>query len=322
MHQSFKFLVVIIGICAAVITLVFYFDLWFIIAIGAGFFAIAHLLDFFIWSPKRRREAEAAPRITLCEVNQFWESIERDALPMAKAHVQARAPTHPQESRIGGQPLAICNGAAWPWSGDFPMAFVAQINFSEMTALDEFPKQGILQIFTSFEYEGDGSHIRVIRWEPNPSTEDLLEIPKEVRKTTRQTRDISERARCVGLPLEFARHFAPANPYNWPYDERDPIYENRLAGSDDVQRILDGWEDRSEAIRASYGDHWVGGHPSFVQTDIRHDPDLQYLDRVLFHLGCDDDINLGDSGELNVLIAIDDLVARNFEKAYLTWDCS
>ncbi len=34
-----------------------------------------------------KREAERAPRITEAEANSFWESIEKAALPVAKATV-------------------------------------------------------------------------------------------------------------------------------------------------------------------------------------------------------------------------------------------
>lgn len=67
--------------------------------------------------------------------------------------------------------------------------------------------------------------------------------------------------------------------------------------------------------------HWVGGHPSFVQYDIRNEiPETRHLDRVLLHIGSDADINLGDASELNVIISRDDLLRLDFDKGYLTWD--
>ena len=60
-----------------------------------------------------------------------------------------------------------------------------------------------------------------------------------------------------------------------------------------------------------------------IQADPRIDnPECRHLDRVVFHLGYDDDIKLGDSGVLNVMISRDALAKRDFQSAYLTWDCS
>jgi len=294
-------------------------------AIIVVFFVIVHSLDRFVWAPKRRREAEAAPRITLAEAQSFWQAIEADTLPIATVVLQPRSPQSPQESRIGGAPLAIGNQSVWPRgkTDSFPMALIVQINFGEVPEIEDFPTHGILQIFSSLDVidENDGCE-RVIVWDPDPQADELLEIPEELRKTTRRNRDFSEKARRVGLPLLFERSVAPGNPYNWPFEEKDLFFENRLPENDEVAAIMEDWENRTDRILKGYKDHWVGGHPSFVQGDVRNGhPELQHLDRVLFHLGCDDEINLGDSGELNVMISRKALLQRDFQKAYLTWDC-
>ncbi len=296
-----------------------------LIALIAIFIATMYTLNRFVLEPKRRREAEAAPRITLSEVQSFWTRIEESSLPIAKAEVQVGTVV-PNGNRIGGAPLAIGDDMSWPRSAqsDFPMALVAQLNFSEVPAIDDFPTQGVLQIFTSFNMIDDfGGCERVIRWDPDPQTDEVLEIPEEMLKTTRQTRDFSERARRSGLPLVFKADTAPASPFNWPHEAKNPIYENRLPESDEVATILDNWEDRSDEIHNGYGDHWVGGHPSFIQEDVRLTyQEGRHLDRVIFHLGCDDDINLGDGGEANIMISQEALLNRDFQKAFLTWDCS
>lgn len=69
------------------------------------------------------------------------------------------------------------------------------------------------------------------------------------------------------------------------------------------------------------GVHWVGGHPEFTQYDVRQDPKLQHLDRVLLHIGCDDHVSVGDAGMINVLISQRDLQERRFGAAYIAADC-
>ncbi|MEL6233476.1 MAG: YwqG family protein [Pseudomonadota bacterium] len=286
--------------------------------------ALAVLFDVLVREPKRRREAEAAPRITLAEAQSYWKAIEESSLPIAKAVVQDRPPNSAKESRIGGAPLAIDADAVWPRDKDsgFPLPFIAQINFADLPQMEDFPESGVLQIFTSFEPLGDLFGVEcIIRWNPDPQTDALLTVPDEMLQNNHQT-FFSEKAQGVGLPLIFERDVAPGNPYNWPFDENDPTLANRLPESEDVAAIIDRWEERSERILAGYGDHWVGGDPSFVQEDVRHDPACRHLDRVLFHLGCNNnDINIGDGGQLNVMISRDALVKRAFQDAYLTWDC-
>lgn len=285
--------------------------------------AALYLWDHFIFAPKQKREAEAAPRITLSEAKAFWAAIEDASLPMAKATVEDRKPLNSKESRIGGAPLAIGEDSTWPRDEDnAPMAFIAQLNFAELPELEDFPTKGILQIFSSFAMIDD-SHAceRVIRWDPDPITDASLEIPSEIKKTTRDTRYFSEKARQIGLPLKFEHFMALGNPYNWPFAATSPMHENRLPENNEVDELLEGWECREEEISEGYGIHWVGGHPDFVQWDVRYDPDLQSLDRLLFHMGFDDDICIGDAGELNVMISRNDLLRRDFQKAFLTWDC-
>jgi uncharacterized protein YwqG len=191
------------------------YTILFFAALAAAFFFIVLLLDKFVWEPKRQREAEAAPRITRDEVQSFWAAIEESALPIAKANVQSRSPNAPFESRIGGAPLAIGEDTSWPLSTDdgFPMAFVAQVNFSEVPPMDGFPTRGVLQIFSSFAMIDDVEGCkRIIRWEPVPKTDKVLAIPEDVRKTSRRTSEFSEKMRWVGLPLIFEPDEAPGNP--------------------------------------------------------------------------------------------------------------
>ncbi|MBL4813107.1 MAG: DUF1963 domain-containing protein [Rhodobacteraceae bacterium] len=295
------------------------------VIISASALAI-YLLKYFVWQPQIDREAEAAPRITLAEAKGFWEAIEKDTLPMAKAQVQNRAPLSPSESRIGGPALAIGDDHTWPHGDNqtqFPMEMIAQINFADLPELEDFPSSGILQIFTSFEMLNDsGECDRVIRWEPNPTGEKMLEIPPELKKKHREVKDLSLKTRRIGLPLTFVHQMAPGNFLNLPYAESDPIYENRLGENDEVEAMLAGWEERGNKIIEAYGTHWVGGHPSFIQEDIRDCGDRQDLNRVLFHMGYDHEINVGNAGDVNVLISREALLARDFQKAFLTWDCS
>lgn len=292
-----------------------------------GLWFLAYLITVLIGGWRMKRQAEAAPRIRLDEVKPLWDQLESEARPFAMAHVVSDVDPNPFGSRIGGAPLALSAEAEWPvsqWSGR-PMVLLAQINFSELPALEDFPTTGILQVFTSFEGLPDGWGCeRVIFWDPHPNSERLLEIPEAVqeKRGKHEIGYFSEKARRVGLSLDFEEATAKANPLIWPYIEEGGVFfENRLPENDEVAEVIASWNDRADEIYESYGTHWIGGYPRFVQADVREShPEHQSLDRILLHIGPDVDVDIADSGEANLMISRENLLKRDFDKAVLTWD--
>lgn len=275
---------------------------------------------------RRQRAIKAAPRITKAEVDAFWAQIKAATLPMAKITVAKAVPKSPLQSRIGGAPF-VMGEERWPLSvhDGSPMLFLAQINFAEVPPIADFPSSGLLQLFAAADARGhlentESSEDRVLRWFPDPQGSATLSVP-EAFKALKKPGSLSLRAMHDGLGLLFRAAEAAANPYNWPYDVLAPDYDGRLGETPNVQERLQGWEARVERIVDGYGTHWLGGQPKFTQSDIRAEPDLQGLNRVLLHLGFDDNICLGDAGDLNLMIRDTDLKTRDFQKAFCTWDC-
>lgn len=299
----------------------------YVIGLFVCFIALVILYNLLVVGPRMRREAEAAPRITMDEVKPFWDRLEQDRLPFAKIHLRPDGEPQVKGSRIGGVPMRFEDESDWPVSQvtGRPMMFLGQVDFSEVRGIEDFPENGILQVFTSFEMIGDdGECERVIRWDAEPSGNAKMDMPEGIKRQSRHTKFFSNRARQTGLCLDFEPGVAIAHPYIWPYNEEGDVYlENRLPENDAVARIIDTWEERADEISESYGTHWMGGYPRFVQEDIRvWSEKFQKLDRTLLHLGWDDDIQLGDAGEANLMISREDLIKRNFQKSVLTWDCS
>jgi uncharacterized protein YwqG len=203
------------------------------------------------------------------------------------------------------------------------MLHIVQINFSELPEIKEFPSQSVLQIFSSLDFDDTvmGKE-HIIRWDPSPSSETLLNAPEDLEKSATKYSKILDKALNAGLPLTFERHETKANPFNWPYEERNPVYQNRLPENAKVKALLEDWETKTDEIRESYDIDWVGGHPDFVQEDERiGGAEFRHLNRVIFHLGHNKDVNIGDSGKINVMINSEDLTKKNFTKAHLLWDC-
>lgn len=270
-----------------------------------------------------RRKMRAAPRITIAEVDRFWAEVNAASLPMAHIKLDTKAPTEAQQSRLGGTPFA--GGQTWPVSprDGKPMLFLAQINFADLPPLQDFPATGLLQLFVDCDDRGnlantEGEDDRVLRWHPMPEGGETLPVPARFLDL-RKAGTLSRRAVTEGLALSFKAGVAKGNPDNLPLCTRKPDSRAQLGETQEAQDALDLLDEKIEAIVDSYGTHWVGGHPCFDQDDPREDDGAP--DRLLLHLGFDEDVSIGDSGSLNLMIRKEDLQKRDFNKAVCYWDC-
>jgi len=67
--------------------------------------------------------------------------------------------------------------------------------------------------------------------------------------------------------------------------------------------------------------HKVGGYAYFTQGDPRDNGEGQKDDVQLLQIDTDEEIMFGDSGIGHIFISPDDLVRKDFGKAYFYWDC-
>lgn len=92
-----------------------------------------------------------------------------------------------------------------------------------------------------------------------------------------------------------------------------------LADTATADRIFE-YLDAEQANR--FGLSHVGGHPEFTQSDWREADPYRDVDRVLLNLWSDmDGVMWGDSGQGQFLIRREDLLKRDFSKAFYQWDC-
>jgi uncharacterized protein YwqG len=208
------------------------------------------------------------------------------------------------------------------------MYLLAQLNFSELPHLEDFPERGLLQIFLS----GDGE-IYGINFDDPAGQKDwciryLTDVPLE--------REIDE-----------SRIFHP----EWQEDTCLPIgYENcyRLKAEigsqtvtlcdyritdllrqtcadllpEDFQNVYDLDDDvYSELLELldTYACQ-MGGYPNFTQYDPREDTE-DAPDILLFQLDTIEDIMWGDSGVGNFFIRREDLQNSDFSRVWYNWDC-
>jgi uncharacterized protein YwqG len=285
--------------------------------------ALALVVSVPIFSLRRRRQMAARPRITAQEMQDFFARIAadtRDSLVLT-LHAQATPAT---ATRIGGHPWADPARPDWPLDADgAPMAFLGQINFGNLPPLPDFPDRGLLQVFVC--YESEGTHLR---YTEAPVGEGLMGPPESLRKAKRRAHPFSPEVFERGYAVTAEPRVVGANWTLWPHsaDDMGFAHMERLPEPGEAETMVATYEERMDAARASLGVHWIGGHPSFVQEDIRNDERYRKLDRVILHLGEEGNgkaagIRIGDGGELNVMIARGDLIARRWERAVFTWDC-
>lgn len=267
-----------------------------------------------------RRKAKR-PRITADELRAVQAALAADTRPALHLTL-AEGPTAPAASRIGGAPWSPDPGAGWPQGSDGkPMVFLGQLNFAELPALPDFPRHGLLQIFTATD---PAEHLV---WHEAPEGGGVLPLPPMfLGKAGRRWHPFRGSALTQGLAITGAQvQTDAANDDLHPHCERVADWFERLPADPQVAALLREHETRMDSIRAGYGTHRIGGHPGFVQYDPRHALDGYRdwgLDRVILHLGWEPGlIESGDAGEINILIPAADLRARRWNRAVWYEDC-
>jgi uncharacterized protein YwqG len=245
----------------------------------------------------------------------------------------AREACAPWNSKLGGVPY-LPEGFPYPLDRtegreDIPLRFLAQLNFSEMPALEDFPVRGILQFYISDEGGYGLNHetltaqkgFRVVYHEevsPDAPLAALPEMPGSDAPfpVEGELRLYFEKGTMVMDPGDFRFDRLLLQFYN------EVIPTSRARALDRVpEKVVDEVYD---SIATS--GHHVGGYPFFAQLDPREYNDYLCEHTVLL-LQVDSEragtysINWGDGGSCHFFIRPDDLAARDFVEVLYSWDC-
>lgn len=227
-------------------------------------------------------------------------------------------------SRLGG-PAWLADGETWPIDANgVPLEFLAQLDLADCSALEGYPREGIIQVFVG----RDDVH--------GANFDNLLKGGFLVR----HVRDIDAGGLHPPPPLKEVAgvRFSDFSPF---CDEESrnggialvaEIIEDRIDFSikEAERRILDLCNQFDTAPLDAFVErqaherllrHHVGGYPAFTQTDIRNQDAYADYDRVLLRLTSDDILLWGDSGEAVFMMRSADLVADDFSKVAYSWDC-
>lgn len=203
-----------------------------------------------------------------------------------------------------------------PMSREYPidvngeaMVLVAQINFSEIPNLADFPTKGLLQFYLSPK-----------NWYDEEAM--VLYINEEELETfARSDFSFLSAAAYEEIPVMKVHRLS----FQKVVDNggmTDNQFDFTFQGLDVWEYIETLNETDEEAVYQylNAGGHKLGGYAEFTQADPRGGK-FRTGDVQLLQIDADNHIEFGDSGLGHVFISRENLKAKRFEKAYFYWDC-
>ncbi|KAL7722405.1 DUF1963 domain-containing protein [Entamoeba marina] len=222
-------------------------------------------------------------------------------------------------SKIGGKPY-LPKDFKYPKTYEDEqqtLAFLAQINFEEFEELEDFPNKGILQFYIlgnvdfGMDYDNplNSNGFRVIYHEHIITDELLLVEPPEV---TLNNVPFKKCLKLVGKKTNMIMSYNDfrMNKLIKKYASRYEVDKKELNQKLSMEEYFNKSETR------------IGGYGGFAQKDPRK-YDNKYLDYTIniFTSESESGIMWGDSGVANFFIKKEDLLKKDFNNIFYTWDC-
>ena len=220
------------------------------------------------------------------------------------------------DNKIGGKPY-LPKGELYPTNKNGEsMPLLIQINLKDID-LENWPRKGILEIFTDREVFGSDEYI--IKY-----FEEGLEYQENFPEIDLSDFVIEEPIK-IGIKKEICN--MPLSDYranNIICKIFNEIYEENVNTFNDIKNVFGTYEwysnvyKRIENPRAN-----IGGYADFTQTDPREHNENENRTECLVKIDSmlDNRLNIGDSGIIFSFISVDDLKSCNFQNAYYGEDC-
>ena len=256
-------------------------------------------------------------------IEAFKEQTKREYIAV---HTNPCADMTVYQSKLGGVPY-LPAGAAYPHSKlhpEQPLELLIQINFAEMPHLEDFPTQGILQIFINpadDRYFGCDSQIkhfahltlenqseyRIIYHEAVGESAPIPEIPCGC--LIEQTAQLIFEKKIGYMPYQTGSHE--------DFDEAFMAVYNQFADEEAFYpEDIEGCELALEKHFMTRAGHKIGGY----QDDI-WDAKWMRTEVLLLQIASDGCITWGDDGIAHFAISRADLQKRDFSRVKYTWEC-
>ena len=228
------------------------------------------------------------------------------------------------ESKLAGDPYFPKSEQYPVDSQGKPMKLLAQINFSEMPRLENFPESGILLFFISVSDDVYGLNF------DDPCEQSSFCI-KYFENVIENEDELVDDFSFVKLEDELAFPIGCESSLT-------PDTGSELVSASDFQferyagkgawTFFEQFGDQEETVFEEYSEmyggfsHKIGGYAAFTQDDPREG---DYPDHTVLLLQIDSDENIdamwGDVGIANFFIRPDDLKNKDFSNVLYNWDC-
>lgn len=213
----------------------------------------------------------------------------------------------------------ICGNPYIPIGEEYPkdkkgnnLLLLLQVNLKNIN-LDNFPKKGILEIFTSPNMISNLEYVVKLYEEGKEYIKDLPKIDK-----SKYLCKVNNK-----IKLTKTEDYMSNMDYRYPETIIKVLnkmtkenYKNVEEAEKKLEINIFNFEKKIPKIDIS-----LGGYPDFTQDDPR--PFSDGKEECLFKLDSNarKDIRIGDSGILYCFISKKDLKDGNFDNVYLSWDC-
>jgi uncharacterized protein YwqG len=222
--------------------------------------------------------------------------------------------SHPDilDDKIGGEPY-LPEGEEYPKDEKGNnLGLLFQINLKQID-LENFPKKGILEIFTDIENEYPPKY-KIKYFEEGKKYQKNL--PKIERK---------EHISPNSYKIKVKKTINYMSSEDFKYKEFIVKAAENVTGIKfkDYNELSEKYKDQVtiKAEQMSKIKITMGGNPDFCQYDPRAELNGKNISLFKLDSMCHHGIRLGDAGILNVLISEEDLKKCNFDNCYLGWDC-
>lgn len=212
------------------------------------------------------------------------------------------------QSKFLGKPYLPLNAEYPKDKTGKPMILLAQLNFSEIPSLKNYPDKGILQFYVSGEEWPDMEDYKILYHAEIEDSQTNFEFLSE------------ELYSDSPINCEHTLTFSKEEEYGGVQDFRFDFSFNGLDYWEFEKKLEESQKKEIEKLFDNEG-HKIGGYAYFTQGDPREYDEKAKKDILLLQIDTDEEIMFGDSGVANFFINKEDLINRKFEKAYFTWDC-
>lgn len=258
-------------------------------------------------------------------LSQYEQALQASIQPYVQIKFAPQPELTPWQSKLGGTPYLPLE-ELYPLDEDGqPLEFLAQLNFTEVPALPNFPTQGILQFYISGNHDLYGANFEQLSDRDNFR---LVYFPEIINRKQALVQDFSFLPEFENSPfsgsaaLRFTPKFAPVSVGDYRFEEYLGF------------KVLDLGDQLGQEYYETFGygqGHRIGGYPGFTQEDPRSwQKSYRNYDCLLLQFDSDEvtaetgesvDLMWGDAGIANFFITSAALAKLDFSEVLFNWDC-